>query len=271
MATPGQFVWHELMSRDMKGAAAFYEAVVGWKALPWDQSSEAEPYTLFSRTGDPKDTVGGMMEMHEPNFPSALPTHFMGYISVADADAMAAKIVEHGGKIVHGPADIPNVGRFAIFDDPQGATVAIMQSASGEWEIEPPRLGNVAWCDLGTTDLEASYRFYHDVFGWEIRQDMDMGEDGIYRLVTVPDAPALKDRSFGGIYMKSDNMPGPKHPEWLYYFAVEDIDAATAAVKAHGGQVVGGPMDVPGGDRVAICLDPENTFFALSTITGGTD
>ena len=269
MATPGQFVWHELMSRDMNGAIAFYEAVVGWKALPWDQSSEAEPYTLFSRSGDPKETVGGVMEMREPQFPAALPTHFMRYITVQDADATAALIVEHGGSIVHGPADIPNVGRFAIFDDPQGATVAVLQSLRDDWEQEPPKIGDVAWCDLGTTDLDAAFQFYHDVFGWEIRQDMDMGEDGIYRLVTVPDAPALKDRSFGGIYKKSDKMPGPKDPQWLYYFGVKDINAAVEAVKANGGQVIGGPMDVPGGDKIAVCLDPEKTVFALTTINGG--
>ena len=269
MAIPGQFVWHELMSRDMNGATAFYEAVVGWKALLTNKSPEEEPYMMFSRTGDPMETIGGVIEMHEPSFPAALPTHFMGYITVQDADGVAKKIVEHGGSIVHGPADIDKVGRFAIFDDPQGATVAILQSLRDDWEQEPPKLGDVAWCDLGTTDLEASYQFYHDVFGWEIRQDMDMGEGNIYRLVTVPNAPALKDRSFGGIYKKADNMPGPKDPMWLYYVAVADINGATKAVKDNGGQVIGGPMEVPGGDQIAICLDPENTIFALSTINGG--
>ena len=50
---------------------------------------------------------------------------------------------------------------------------------------------------------------------------------------------------------------------WLYYFLVEDLDAALNRVRELGGQVVNGPMDVPDGDRVAQCIDPQGGMFAL--------
>jgi len=52
-------------------------------------------------------------------------------------------------------------------------------------------------------------------------------------------------------------------PSWLYYITVDDLVAALQTTKARGGQVLNGPMDVPGGDRVAQCLDPQGGAFAL--------
>jgi predicted enzyme related to lactoylglutathione lyase len=56
-------------------------------------------------------------------------------------------------------------------------------------------------------------------------------------------------------------MPGP--PFWLYYVYVKDLDKAAESVKQHGGQVLNGPMEVPGGDRIAQCMDPQGAAFAI--------
>ncbi|MEJ2547342.1 MAG: VOC family protein, partial [Gemmatimonadota bacterium] len=50
---------------------------------------------------------------------------------------------------------------------------------------------------------------------------------------------------------------------WIFYVRVDDIEAAVERVKAAGGQVLNGPMEVPGGDRVAQCQDPQGAVFAL--------
>ena len=52
-------------------------------------------------------------------------------------------------------------------------------------------------------------------------------------------------------------------PGWLFYFNVEDIDAAIARVKKAGGAVLMGPMPVPGGGRIAKCRDPQGAVFAM--------
>ena len=56
-------------------------------------------------------------------------------------------------------------------------------------------------------------------------------------------------------------IPGP--PFWLYYIRVDDVGAAVERVKSLGGQVLNGPMQVPGGDVVAQCCDPQGGAFAL--------
>jgi predicted enzyme related to lactoylglutathione lyase len=82
-----------------------------------------------------------------------------------------------------------------------------------------------------------------------------MGPAGIYQMYGVPGL------ELGGIYKKTDDMPGP--PQWLYYVHVADLDAAVSTVKANGGTVIVGPMDIPGGGRIAMCLDPQGAPFAL--------
>ncbi|MCL7937136.1 MAG: VOC family protein, partial [marine benthic group bacterium] len=92
------------------------------------------------------------------------------------------------------------------------------------------------------------------LFGWKKHEDMDMGEYGIYRIYGG-DGPPL-----GGIMTRPPEMP---IGAWLFYVTVNDIDAAVERVKAGGGQVLNGPMEVPGGDRVAQCQDPQGAMFAL--------
>jgi predicted enzyme related to lactoylglutathione lyase len=50
---------------------------------------------------------------------------------------------------------------------------------------------------------------------------------------------------------------------WTYYFGVEDIDRAAEAVKAGGGQVVNGPMEIPGGEFAVNAIDPDGAAFGL--------
>ena len=64
----------------------------------------------------------------------------------------------------------------------------------------------------------------------------------------------------GGMMTKTSDMPAPA---WVYYFAVDDIDAATARVTEKGGQVINGPMEVPGGAWVINAFDPQHALFAL--------
>jgi uncharacterized protein len=52
-------------------------------------------------------------------------------------------------------------------------------------------------------------------------------------------------------------------PNWLHYVRVDSADAAAERVKANGGQILNGPMDVPGGDRIAQCVDPQGAAFAV--------
>jgi len=70
----------------------------------------------------------------------------------------------------------------------------------------------------------------------------------------------------GGMFNKPDEMPGP--PMWLYYISVPDVTSAVDKVKELGGQVVNGPMEVPGGDLIAQCLDTQGARVHVD-VAGG--
>jgi predicted enzyme related to lactoylglutathione lyase len=83
---------------------------------------------------------------------------------------------------------------------------------------------------------------------------MDMGAMGTYQLF------AAGGEAIGGIMTKPPQMPSPA---WLFYFIVPDIDSAAARVTAGGGQVLQGPVQVPGGGWIVHCMDPQRAMFAL--------
>jgi predicted enzyme related to lactoylglutathione lyase len=61
--------------------------------------------------------------------------------------------------------------------------------------------------------------------------------------------------------MMTDNRS--PHPYWLYYFVVDDIDAGLKRVEAHGGTLLFGPQEVPGGAWIINATDPQGGVFAL--------
>ena len=122
---PGALCWSELTTRDPKAAEAFYTALFGWSA----KHGAASTLTDYTEMGLPGQPPGaGMMKMPE-DMPAHVPSYWMPYFQVDDADASTAKAKELGGKLMVGPHDIPKTGRFAILQDPQGAMFAVFKFA----------------------------------------------------------------------------------------------------------------------------------------------
>lgn len=119
----GTFCWNELLTRDVPGAEKFYSELLGWE--PVDFGNPEMKYTMF-KNGDKHS--GGLMQM-PPNVPEQVPPHWMAYIAVDDVDKSAEKAKELGAQVIHGPEDIPTVGRFCIIQDPTGAAIALITMA----------------------------------------------------------------------------------------------------------------------------------------------
>lgn len=119
----GIFCWNELMTRDTEKAGKFYAELLGWE--PADSGMPGMQYTLF-KVGE--TSVGGMMAMPD-EIPEQVPPHWMAYIAVDDVDAAIAKLDDLGGTLMHGPQDVPNVGRFCIIQDPTGGVVSLITMA----------------------------------------------------------------------------------------------------------------------------------------------
>jgi uncharacterized protein len=120
---PGALCWNELLTRDAAAAKTFYKDVFGW-------GSETSPFgeSEYTEWHVGSDSIGGMMQMDDQNFPPGLPPHWMAYFAVEDCDASAAKVSELGGTVTVPPTTIP-VGRFSVCIDPQGAAFSMIALA----------------------------------------------------------------------------------------------------------------------------------------------
>lgn len=247
----GRFVWYDLMTTDLDAAQAFYTKVIGWGTMQWDGPM---PYTMWTHA--PKAPLGGLMTLPDEAKAAGAPPHWLAYVSTPDCGATVDKAVALGGKILKEPTEIPETGTFAVLADPQGVVFAVFQSTRGMPEDAPAEVKQFSWHELATTDWEGAFDFYAKLFDWSKTEDMDMGEMGIYRMYGFGQWP------LGGMFNKPAEMPVPA---WLYYIKVPDVNATVETVKAEGGQVLMGPMEVPGGsgDLIAQCLDPQGVAFAV--------
>jgi predicted enzyme related to lactoylglutathione lyase len=244
----GRFVWHELMTTDTDAASDFYSRVVPWKA----EDSGMPSYSLWMSG---KVRAGGLMALPAEGDGSATPPHWIIYVGTPDVDATVGAAEKLGGKVLKPASDIPNVGRFAVLSDPQGAAFAVFTPSSMPEEGMMPTggVGDFTWHELATTDPDAALSFYTELFGWSKGAAHDMG-DLVYHMVT------LDGKDVGGVYKARDNSTPPN---WLSYVRVADASKAASAVKSAGGRVMNGPMEVPGGSWIVQVLDPQGGAIAL--------
>ncbi|WP_051531181.1 VOC family protein [Sphingomonas sp. URHD0057] len=254
---PGDYIWYELITPDPVAAKAFYDAVVGWTIEP--QPSGEMDYRMIGRSDG--RMAGGVMRLTGEMVSHGARPIWLGYLNVDDVDATVASIEQAGGKVLLAAFDIPNVGRIAMVADPQGAPFYVMKpippagqekQASDVFSVDKPQ--HVRWNELATTDPDGAIAFYRDQFGWSQEGDMDMGEMGKYRFIQS------HGTNIGAVMPKPPQLPVTK---WTYYIGVDDIDRAAEAVKSGGGQVVNGPMEIPGGEFAANAIDPQGASFGL--------
>lgn len=247
----GTFVWYELSTTDVEGAKAYYSAVMGWDAR--DMSMPGLAYASFTLDGLP---VCGLIPLPEDGTKRGGKPRWMGYIGVDEIFATTERIKQLGGTILLAPTDVFNFSRISIVADPERATFAlVMRAVAGkELEIEPDAPGRVIWHELLATDKEKELAFYQALFGWQKAETLS-GPMGTYQFVSTG------QRRIIGIAPRPKTVPVSS---WVYYFNVDDIDAAAKRVKAGGGKILEGPIEVPGGNWVIHCLDPQNALFALS-------
>jgi predicted enzyme related to lactoylglutathione lyase len=114
----GAFSWNELMTSDVEGAKTFYGELLGWKMV---EMAGCETGYTMAKAGDKE--IAGIMATPPDN---PMPPTWGAYITVDDVDARAAQVEALGGRILLAAQDIPNVGRFVVIQDPQGAMVSLI-------------------------------------------------------------------------------------------------------------------------------------------------
>lgn len=250
----GRYSWVELMTPDPAAAQTFYQQVVGWGATKMEGGPME--YTLFTAGDRP---VAGLMATPPDAAAMGAPPNWLAYVEVPNVDASIDQAVALGAKLIAPAMDIPQAGRFAVLQDPQGAVFAIITSAN---EL-PPESEPVAlefyWHELTTSDLSGAIDFYQQLFGWEKKSEFDMGAMGMYYLYG-------RDRfTYGGMMTKTPHGPGVY---WLHYVRVADsADAAAERAVQRGATLMVPAMEVPGGDRIAVLSDPQGAVFAVHSKT----
>jgi predicted enzyme related to lactoylglutathione lyase len=244
----GQFIWYELTTPEPAAAKAFYPAFTGWGMLPFDND-----YSMWTTGGQPH---AGLFTMTQELRSQGVPPNWLGYVEVTNVDDAAALAKSLGATLLHGPADIPDVGRFAVIQDPQGVVIGIYKSATGTtgWNGTPV-VGRISWHELMTPDHAKAFEFYRRLFGWEKLSEMDMGGGLMYLIFGKGSA------MYGGMFSMTGEF-AKMHPFWLYYIHVKDVPKAVSIATKGGAMLHRGPMDIPGG-VIAILGDPQGAGFAL--------
>lgn len=126
---PNSFCWNELMTSDTTKDGDFYSGLFGWGRDT--QNFGPLEYTMFANGGR---AAGGMLKI-TPEM-GKIPPNWVVYFAVDDCDAKTRKATELGASVMKPPADIPNIGRFSILTDPQGAAFALIKLENPEASAE---------------------------------------------------------------------------------------------------------------------------------------
>jgi predicted enzyme related to lactoylglutathione lyase len=110
--------WNELMSSDPEAAFGFYSGLFGWQKSQAVDMGPMGTYQVFSHDGS---DIGGMMGLGNSPVPAWLP-----YFGANGVLAAIERITAAGGKLAHGPMEVPGGAFIAVAQDPQGAWFAVV-------------------------------------------------------------------------------------------------------------------------------------------------
>lgn len=258
----GSFIWYELLTTDLAGAADFYQAAVGFAIADADDGEVGMAdidYRMIVR--DDGGFAGGAMALTGEMTEAGARPGWLPYLYVEDVDAALAAIIADGGAARMPATDLPGVGRVALLTDTQGVPIYLMtpNAPPGREDMEsdvfdPDTPQHVRWNELASPDQAGSMAFYARHFGFGFDDRMSMGPAGDYCFI------GHHGRMLGGIMARHDET---QPALWLFYFGVPSLMAGKAAVEANGGTVLMGPHEVPGGDWVIVATDPQGAAFGL--------
>lgn len=242
----GRFVWRELLTHDMAAAKQFYGSLFGWT---WEDSPMGpNAYYTHWVVGDKQ--IGGMLDIANlPGGGAHIPPHWTVYVMVDDVDRAAAHALEAGGTLVSPAMDLPDVGRFAVIQDPQGAFLYLFRTASGNADEADPGLHEFCWESLSTPNPDAAAAFYGKVLGWDAS---DMPESGGQSLLFARTA-GNEPREVASVGKAPEGTPSA----WRTFVSVADLDEMLAKCRELGGKVL-----------VERTESPVGAFGALEDPTG---
>ena len=252
--------WVDVDVPDLEAAQAFYAGLFGWS---FDQVSP--DYAMARMDGQ---DVAGVGRGTAPAWNT--------YVAVDAADAVAARVREHGGTVTRGPDAAGDSGRSVACADPAGVPFRLWEAGTRPGAQVANTPGSWNFSNLLAADPDASAGFYTAVFGWAI-DDIGFGsmirrpgygdhlaatiDPGIHeRQASVSAPPGFAD-AIGWL-----SPVGPDEtPHWHVAFTVADRDATAAAVERLGGTVL--RRTDTDWTRDALVRDQQGAEFTVSQFT----
>ena len=236
---PGKFVWHDLVTADIKLAGKFYEKLFGWKIEYQDK------YAVV-RNGN--KLIAGIMQI-ESSGENNRDGVWLPSVSVSNIDSVVRLVKANGGKILKGPINMKLRGEAVLISDPQRADLVLLKAKEGDPVDEESAIGDWLWDELWSKEPEKIQAFYQAVLGYD---EINSG-DGYDILKT-------KGKWRAGIRHIADDV---RHLLWVPVVRVQDPDAMVQRVSELGGVVWVSPDEAPGKADIALIGDPTGALFLI--------
>ncbi len=240
---PGKVILDQLVTPDLQAAERFYGSLFGWtfNALP----DTSFPYAI-ARFGGRE--VAGLFQRSAPS-DEHRQSAWLTFFSATDIDAVKAVAIQHGAHVLFGPRTIPDLGREAVLQDPQGAVFAVLASASGDPPDQAAADGDWIWRSLITPDPDNDAAFYQTLLGFDVYDVTASATDPRHLIL------ASGGYARGSVNALPASRPGA-HPRWLNYIRVDDVAASSQKAAALGGRILVPPRLDHSGTRIAVIADP---------------
>ncbi|MEM9304039.1 MAG: VOC family protein [Pseudomonadota bacterium] len=241
--THGDFVWCDLSTLRPSVTQPFYRRLFGWR---WDELSQADGSAYHVASLGP-DAIAGLFEMPVRFRDLGLPSFWMSYIAVDDADAATVRAEEHGGRVEVGPLQSWGGARIALIRDPLGAGFTVIEGGDLPARAARPAVGTMAWNALYVGDASAVIPFYEALFRWRVGP----ASAGV--------SPIISERgsAISDIHELDESLRG-KPQYWAVHFAVAELAWARSAVIGSGGEIVYEDAES------VLANDPDGAAFFLS-------
>lgn len=250
---PGTFSWVELATTDADDAKRFYGGLLGWDFQ--DGARVEGGVSAMARLGG--EAVAGITERSTTRKARGVTPSWVSYVTVASAEASAARAGELGGEVHAEPFDLGTAARVAVVADPTGAAIGLWEARSsvGAEHVNGP--GCLTSNELATDDVDAASKFYRELFGWTI-DEVDTGGGPRYWLIHGEGALEGRNGGMRELGLLEDGIP----PNWVPYFTTESVAKALARADELGGTALMAATQIPAG-IIATVRDPQGAVFSI--------
>jgi predicted enzyme related to lactoylglutathione lyase len=119
LGEPGEWIWSSLLAKNPETDAAFYQILFGYEVFEADPAAR---HLILASDGLARASANAL-----PGEPGRAHPHWLNFVRVEDADAMAAKVVALGGKVLVPSRADRQGGRIAVVADPMGAPFGLIE------------------------------------------------------------------------------------------------------------------------------------------------